>query len=203
MTMATKKILGLDLGTNSIGWAVVNAEATDKGLQPISIANAGSRIIPMDAKEMGDFENGRSISQTRERTQARGTRRLYERRALRRERLNRVLNLMGFLPEHYAKHLNRHGQLNKGQEPKLAWCPDESGKMQFLFKSAFNEMIEELYTLHPEFRNGQKMIPYDWTVYYLRKKALKQAIYKEVLAWLLMAFNQKRGYEKLRGQEEE
>lgn len=201
--MATKKILGLDLGTNSIGWAVVNAEATDKGLRPTSIANAGSRIIPMDAKEMGDFENGRSISQTRERTQARGTRRLYERRALRRERLNRVLNLMGFLPEHYAKHLNRYGQLNKGQEPKLAWCPDESGKMQFLFKSAFNEMIEEFYTLHPEFRNGQKMIPYDWTVYYLRKKALKQAISKEELAWVLMAFNQKRGYEKVRGQEEE
>ena len=36
--MATKKILGLDLGTNSIGWAVVNAETTDKGLQPIGIA---------------------------------------------------------------------------------------------------------------------------------------------------------------------
>ena len=201
--MATKKILGLDLGTNSIGWAVVNAETTDNGLQPTSIANAGSRIIPMDAKEMGDFENGRSISQTRERTQARGTRRLYERRALRRERLNRVLNLMGFLPEHYTKHLNRYGQLNKGQEPKLAWCPDENGKMQFLFRSAFNEMLEEFYTLHPEFRNGQKKIPYDWTVYYLRKKALRQAISKEELAWLLMMFNQKRGYEKLRGEDEE
>ena len=201
--MATKKILGLDLGTNSIGWAVVNAETTDNGLQPTSIANAGSRIIPMDAKEMGDFENGRSISQTRERTQARGTRRLYERRALRRERLNRVLNLMGFLPEHYTKHLNRYGQLNKGQEPKLAWCPDENGKMQFLFRSAFNEMLEEFYTLHPEFRNGLKKIPYDWTVYYLRKKALRQAISKEELAWLLMMFNQKRGYEKLRGEDEE
>ena len=201
--MATKKILGLDLGTNSIGWAVVNAETTDKGLQPTSIANAGSRIIPMDAKEMGDFENGRSISQTRERTQARGTRRLYERRALRRERLNRVLNIMGFLPEHYAKHLNRYGQLIKGREPKLAWCPDEDGKVQFLFHSSFNEMLEEFYAIHPEYRDGQKKIPYDWTVYYLRKKALTQAISKEELAWLLMIFNQKRGYEKVRGQDDE
>lgn len=201
--MATKKILGLDLGTNSIGWAVVNAETTDKGLQPISIANAGSRIIPMDAKEMGDFENGRSISQTRERTQHRGTRHLYERRALRRERLNRVLNIMGFLPEHYAKHLNRYGQLNKGQEPKLAWYHDENGQVQFLFKSAFNEMLEEFYTLHPEFRDAQKKIPYDWTIYYLRKKALTQPISKEELAWLLLAFNQKRGYEQVRGEDEE
>ena len=198
-----QKILGLDLGTNSIGWAVVNAENTDKGLKPVSILQAGSRIIPMDAKEMSDFENGRSISQTHERTQARGTRRLYERRALRRERLNRVLSLMGFLPEHYAKHLNRYGQLIKGHEPKLAWCPDEDGRVQFLFHSSFNEMLEEFYAVHPEFRDGHKKIPYDWTVYYLRKKALTQAISKEELAWLLMVFNQKRGYEKVRGHDEE
>lgn len=201
--MATKKVLGLDLGTNSIGWAVINAENTDKGLKPISIAQAGSRIIPMDAKEMGDFESGRSISQTGERTQARSMRRLYERRALRRERLNRVLNIMGFLPEHYTKHLNRYGQLIKGQEPKLAWCPDANGKLQFLFLDSFNEMLEEFYALHPEFRDSQKKIPYDWTVYYLRKKALTQAITKEELAWLLLMFNQKRGYEKVRGQDED
>ena len=42
--MATKKILGLDLGTNSIGWAVVNENDEKK-----SISHAGSRIIPMDA----------------------------------------------------------------------------------------------------------------------------------------------------------
>lgn len=202
--MSTKKILGLDLGTNSIGWAVVNAETTDNGLQPTGIANAGSRIIPMDAKELSDFEGGKqSITPTHERTQARGTRRLYERRALRRERLNRVLNIMGFLPEHYAKHLNRYGQLIKGHEPKLAWCPDGDGKVEFLFRTSFNEMLEEFYAIHPECRNAEKKIPYDWTVYYLRKKALSQAITKEELAWLLMTFNQKRGYEKVRGQDED
>jgi CRISPR-associated endonuclease Csn1 len=41
------KILGLDLGTNSIGWAVVDNEKN-------SIEAAGSRIIPMDAGLMGD-----------------------------------------------------------------------------------------------------------------------------------------------------
>ena len=45
------KILGLDLGTNSIGWALV--DNTNK-----QIVKAGSRIIPMDAQAMSDFESG-------------------------------------------------------------------------------------------------------------------------------------------------
>ena len=116
--MATKHILGLDLGTNSIGWAIVDANESEKGLQPKQILKAGSRIIPMDAALMGDFEAGNSISQTHDRTMSRGMRRLYERRALRRERLNRVLNILGFLPEHYVMHLNRYGQLLKGSSPQ-------------------------------------------------------------------------------------
>ena len=50
-----KKILGLDLGTNSIGWAVLNA-ADDNSLKYIEAA--GSRIIPMDAAILGDFDRG-------------------------------------------------------------------------------------------------------------------------------------------------
>ena len=54
-----KKILGLDLGTNSIGWAVLNA-ADDNSLKYIEAA--GSRIIPMDAAILGDFERVRSLT---------------------------------------------------------------------------------------------------------------------------------------------
>ena len=195
--MATKKVLGLDLGTNSIGWAVVN-----NGEEQKSISCAGSRIIPMDAALQGDFESGNSISQTADRTKARGVRRLFERRALRRERLNRVLSIMGFLPEHYAEHLNRYGQLNRGVEPKLAW-EAQDGKSNFLFQSSFNEMTAEFASLHPELLAASKKIPYDWTIYYLRKKALTQAITKQELAWILHQFNQKRGYYQARGEEDE
>ena len=195
--MTTKKVLGLDLGTNSIGWAVVN-----NGEEQKSISCAGSRIIPMDAALQGDFESGNSISQTADRTKARGVRRLFERRALRRERLNRVLSIMGFLPEHYAKHLNRYGQLNRGVEPKLAW-EAQDGKSNFLFQSSFNEMTAEFASLHPELLAASKKIPYDWTIYYLRKKALTQAITKQELAWILHQFNQKRGYYQARGEEDE
>lgn len=200
--MATKHILGLDLGTNSIGWAVVDANESEKGLQPNRILKAGSRIIPMDAALMGDFEAGNSISQTHDRTMSRGMRRLYERRALRRERLNRVLNILGFLPEHYAQHLNRYGQLLKGTEPKLAWA-EKDGNRSFLFQTSFDEMCAEFRAVHPELLANGRKIAYDWTIYYLRKKALTRALTGSELAWILLQFNQKRGYNQARGEEEE
>ncbi|MBO7234826.1 MAG: type II CRISPR RNA-guided endonuclease Cas9 [Paludibacteraceae bacterium] len=193
-----KKILGLDLGTNSIGWAVVNA---DENGNPIGIDGMGSRIIPMDAATLGDFDRGISISQTAERTRLRGVRHLLERCLLRRERLHRVLDILGFLPSHYLQALNRYGQIKEGEEPKLAWCKNCIGKYEFLFVDSFNEMLEDFKMVHPELAG--KKIPYDWTIYYLRKKALTQKISKEELAWVLLNFNQKRGYYQLRGEEEE
>mgnify|MGYP003290459257 CR=1 FL=1 len=201
-----KKILGLDLGTNSIGWAVVNAEEIhdekEDGkvtLKPISIEAANSRIIPMDAAVMGDFDRGISVSQTKERTGFRGTRRLRERALLRRERLHRVLDLMGFLPEHYSAKLTRYGKFSDDSEPKLAWRKNDSGIYEFLFKESFEEMVSEFKKEHPSIEK----VPYDWTIYYLRKKALSQALTKEELSWILLNFNQKRGYYQLRGEDEE
>ena len=108
------KIIGLDLGTNSIGWAVIDNEKQ-------IIESAGSRIIPMDAARLGDFEKGNPVSYTSKRTQYRGMRRLRERFLLRRERLLRVLNILGFLPEHFASTVSRYGKIVSNDEPKLAW----------------------------------------------------------------------------------
>lgn len=190
-TSKMAKIIGLDLGTNSIGWAVVENEKK-------CIEAAGSRIIPMDGERMGKFESGGSISFTEERTKARGTRRLRERFLLRRERLLRVLNIIGFLPQHYASQLDRYGKLPQDKEPKIAWREGQDGKPEFLFKESFNEMVVDF-----EKAGFSCKIPYDWTIYYLRKKALSRPIAKEELAWVLMQFNQKRGYYQLRGKDEE
>lgn len=194
-----KRILGLDLGTNSIGWSVVLAEKHNEIFQLSKIEAAGSRIIPMDAAVLGDFDRGNSISQTAERTRMRGVRRLLERCILRRERLHRVLDILGFLPSHYSQALDRYGKIKKGEEPKLAWRKDETRQYTFLFQDSFHEMLEEFHTLHPELIG--KKIPYDWTIYYLRKKALSEKISKEELAWILLNFNQKRGYYQLREEE--
>lgn len=203
-----KKILGLDLGTNSIGWAVVNAEEQIREdgstyLKPNGISAAGSRIIPMSADILGDFEKGNSISQTAERTRMRMARRLHERALLRRERLLRILSLLGFLPKHFADKIDRYGKFTDESEPKLAWRKNTEGKYEFIFQDAFNEMLAEFKDKQPEIVEEGKKIPYDWTIYHLRKKALTQKISKEELSWLLLQFNQKRGYYQLRGEEED
>lgn len=193
-----KKILGLDLGTNSIGWALVDKDAQ-------KILGMGSRIIPMSQDVLGNFDKGNSVSQTEARTGFRGIRRLRERHLLRRERLHRILHILGFLPEHYEKYIDfekRLGQFANETEPKLAYNDD------FIFKESFEEMAAEFKRQNPALfyikPNGKETkIPYDWTIYYLRKKALSQKIEKEALAWIILNFNQKRGYYQLRGEEEE
>ena len=192
-------ILGLDLGTNSIGWSVVDIEKE-------KILGLGSRIIPMSQDIIGNFEKGNSISQTAERTRMRGARRLLERHLLRRQRLHRVLHILGFLPEHYEKCIdftNRLGQFIDDAEPKLAY----NGR-DFIFKKSFEEMLIDFRQKNPTLfykkSNGEETrIPYDWTIYYLRKKALQQKIEKEELAWIILNFNKKRGYYQARGEEEE
>lgn len=190
-----KKILGLDLGTNSIGWAVVNENTETEKLQ--SIEAAGSRIIPMDAAILGDFAKGNTKSSTSDRTNFRGVRRLHERYLLRRERLLRVLDVLDFLPKHYSEQIDKYGHFLNNAEPKLAW-----NEGQFLFMNSFNEMLADFANHQPELVADNKKVPLDWTIYYLRKKALREAITKEELAWILLQFNQKRGYYQLRDEED-
>lgn len=193
-----KKILGLDLGTNSIGWALTTQDFQNKKGE---INGLGSRIIPMSQDVLGKFDSGQSHSQTAERTSYRGVRRLHQRNLLRRERLHRVLNVLNFLPKHYKESIDfeKHfGQFKEGKEVKLNYSNNKEGKHEFIFMDSFNEMIADFKA------NGQETkIPLDWTLYYLRKKALTHKISKEELAWVILNFNQKRGYYQLRGEDEE
>jgi CRISPR-associated endonuclease Csn1 len=193
-----KNILGLDLGTNSIGWALTTQDFQNKKGE---INGLGSRIIPMSQDVLGKFDSGQSHSQTAERTSYRGVRRLHQRNLLRRERLHRVLNVLNFLPKHYKESIDfeKHfGQFKEGKEVKLNYSNNKEGKHEFIFMDSFNEMIADFKV------NGQETkIPLDWTLYYLRKKALTHKISKEELAWVILNFNQKRGYYQLRGEEEE
>jgi len=199
-----KKILGLDLGTNSIGWALLDQSLDEKIGK---IINAGSRIIPMSQDILGKFDSGQSISQTAERTGFRGIRRIRERHLQRRDRLHRVLNILGFLPSHYAVQIDfeRHfGQFLPEIEVKLPYRNTiETAKAEFIFINSFNEMLSDFAKQQRQLVEHGKKVPYDWTIYYLRKKALQYKIEKEELAWLLLNFNQKRGYYQLRGEDDE
>lgn len=202
-----RTILGLDLGTNSIGWAKVCVDDNGNYAREIKL---GSRIIPMSQDTLSNFDKGVTESPTAERTTFRGIRRIRERALQRRERLHRVLHTIEFLPKHYDEAIgwNReeattYGKFLNHEETKLAWEKQEDGSMRFLFMDSFKEMMADFAKHQPGMVADGKKIPLDWTLYYLRKKALTQAIKKEELAWILLNFNQKRGYYQLRGEEDE
>ncbi len=81
------KILGLDLGTNSIGWAVVD----DKNNK---INGIGSRIFPMGV----NMEKGNEESKNATRREARGKRRNYFRRKIRKNLLLKELQKNNMAP---------------------------------------------------------------------------------------------------------
>ena len=103
-----KKILGLDLGTNSIGWAVVNeAENADEkssivklGVRTISYDNFVSTETGKESKDpVKDFSGGKGISCNAGRTLKRSMRRNLQRYKLRRENLIKVLKEHGFIDD--------------------------------------------------------------------------------------------------------
>ena len=77
------KILGLDLGTNSIGWALIEDNQN-------KILGLGTRIFPMGVENLGDGEG--EISKNASRTGARGVRRQFFRRRLRKQILLKALS---------------------------------------------------------------------------------------------------------------
>ena len=95
--MQTKKILGLDLGTNSIGWALIELDNVNKEGNIICL---GSRIIPMGA-EVQNFEQGNPQTKNAERRTARSIRRMGKRYKARRNKLLYILQQTGLLPEQF------------------------------------------------------------------------------------------------------
>lgn len=100
-----KKVLGLDLGCNSIGWALVN-EAENVG-EASSIIKLGVRVNPLTVDEMQNFEKGKSITTNADRTLKRGMRRNLQRYKLRRDALIGLLKEYGFITAETL--LSEHG----------------------------------------------------------------------------------------------
>jgi len=85
----SKKIIGLDLGTTSIGWAYVT-EAENINEQS-TIERMGVRVNPLTTEEQKNFEKGKSVSYNAARTLKRGARRTLQRYKQRRQNLIQVL----------------------------------------------------------------------------------------------------------------
>ncbi len=92
-----KKILGLDLGTTSIGWTFVNEKENDD--EQSSIVNLGVRVNPLTVDEQTNFEKGKPISINADRTLKRSARRNLQRYKLRRENLIQILKDNGLIDD--------------------------------------------------------------------------------------------------------
>lgn len=83
-----KNILGLDLGTTSIGFAhVIEGDSFEQS----KIVQIGARVNPLTTDEQTNFEKGKPVTVNADRTLKRGARRNLDRYQLRRENLIDVL----------------------------------------------------------------------------------------------------------------
>jgi len=106
-----KKILGLDIGSASIGWAYIH-ESEDTN-QKTKIKKLGVRIIPMGS-EKEEFESGNAITKNADRREKRGSRRNNQRYKLRKRLLIKKLKVMGMYP--FSEFGNKlQEEVTKGQ----------------------------------------------------------------------------------------
>lgn len=95
-----KRILGLDLGSASIGWALVEVNCN-----VVKIIALGSRVIPYNGTEGQDFVKGAGETRNALRTKARTGRKGYDRYQLRRKHLVDVLVKNDMMPNEKLKCL--------------------------------------------------------------------------------------------------
>ncbi len=162
-----KKILGLDLGTNSIGWALVT---TDDNAKIQNIEGMGSRIIPMGADKIS-YEKGESITKNSKRREKRTARKNNKRYKQRRDKLLYVLNELEMLPEQFHVQHKVKSDLEEG-------FPD-SGKLQDLVLGRIPKKTLQLTGL---------------AHYQQRVNALTERVDLKILGKILYQFNQLRGY---------
>jgi CRISPR-associated endonuclease Csn1 len=89
-----KKILGLDLGVSSIGFALVeeSAEGAKK------ILDLGVRIVPLSPDDKTEFEQGNAITKNQKRSVKKTIRRGLDRYQIRRAALIKLLKEKGMMP---------------------------------------------------------------------------------------------------------
>ena len=108
MSNSGRLVFGFDLGTNSIGWAVLKENASES---PTSIVDVGSRIFNRAVEEKT------STPKNQKRRAARLARRVTQRRARRRRRLENYLISLGLLPPELRQNAKREAVLNSLGDP--------------------------------------------------------------------------------------
>ena len=183
-----KKILGLDIGTNSIGWAFIESNGYENPtFLNGKILKIGSRIIPMDADTLGKFESGVKVeTKAANRRSARGARRLNHRYKLRRTRLIQALKILNWIPENFPLEFKKLKSHNINDF--LPFSDELKKEANSYFQTdSDNNLTEKNY-----------LISEDWIIYFLKYKALNEKITLNELSRILYHYNQRRGFKSSR-----
>jgi len=164
-------IWGLDLGSGSVGWAVLSAK-TEKGkLVPTGIVDAGVRIFEAGMSGTPDeYAAGKEESRATARRDARLRRRQLARRRRRRAKVFHQLQRMGLLPQEPASKANERHAILEDLDKKLG-------------QAALSGMSPE-----------QKRIAGLTWLYDLRASALDRALQPFQLGRALYQLSQRRGF---------
>ncbi|MBX2992310.1 MAG: hypothetical protein KF749_14255 [Bacteroidetes bacterium] len=185
-----KTVLGLDLGTNSIGGALVKIGSLDQYGKEGKIEWLGSRIIPVDGEMLQKFEcGGMVVTKAAARTKARSARRLKHRYTLRRARLIEVFKVLGWVPDDFPEDFKQRME----EDPNYKFHINNYLPFD---ETTIDEALSEFGIKRK--KDGTLPISPDWIVYYLRKKALSKKITLKELARILYMMNQRRGFKSSR-----
>jgi len=178
-------ILGLDLGANSIGWALLEAhpDPEEKGrLKAHGIKQIGVRIF--EAGVEGEIEQGKDQSRAVDRRDARLARRRLDRISRRLSHLFYLLMSAGLLPEHPAYKT----ELGKKKSAK------ERKQERDLKAKARHEVINQLdQDLVKKWREKEPLAK-ETLPYILRAKALDEKLELYELGRALFHLAQRRGF---------
>lgn len=194
--METKKILGLDIGTNSIGAALINlpSKYEDYGKSG-NIEWLGSRIIPIDGDYLQKFESGtQAVTKAAFRRGKRGSRRLKHRYKLRRTRLIKVFKALGWLDDNFPLDESRKFKQDINEN---GYSFKISDYLPFS-EETIKEFEKEFGISGSKSKRGKSIVPEDWIIYFIRKKALEKAVTIPELVRIIYMFNQRRGFKSSR-----
>lgn len=170
---AQRYILGLDLGSASLGWALVALDSSDN---PIGLLQAGVRIFEpgVDGTAL-EIEEGKDKSKAVERRAARLHRRQLRRRAYRQAKLFRLLQEHGLLPH---------------SESSTPLTPSEERDAVL---TAFDQHLYQKWSTSSVGLDFAQL-----PLYQLRKLALDDKLEPHEIGRILYHFSQRRGFKSNR-----
>lgn len=198
-------ILGLDVGANSVGWAVVDAVPEGDSWQPVGLRAAGSRIFPV-GKE--NFNTKKEQSKAATRRTARSMRRRLRRHVRRMHALYALLAANGMLPdigplegqtEPYAVRISGALQGHDGLDARL---------VQQAMRYALPDHVAERILNGGGLKRARHDIPHEWVevaealphtwIYVLRKQGLSNQLSLEEIGRCLYHICERRGFKSNR-----